>query len=382
MLYRTGFAGGSSYPPGSSANQGTIMKRLQSFFFTLLAVVGLVLGSSASARADKPSVIRIAYPQVGIGNRPFVGDSSTAVAHLKGLLDEEFKNDGIKISWTFLRGAGPAVNELYANGLVDFSLLGDLPFIVGQASGLKRHVLAASGIRANTYLAVPADSDIKSIKDLRGRKVALFKGTNIQLAINKLLEQNGMTEKDIRGINMDVASSKAALVTKDVDAVFGSQDLLALRDQGTAKIIYATKGDPKFLKHATFIGADEFTKKYPDITKRVVKQIVLAAKWISDNDKTPAPVFQLYTKSGVPFSAFKEDREGQSLKVLASPLVDQYVITQYQNNIIAAKRYGLIKQTFNFTSVVDDSFLKQVLKELNLESYWAPVDASGVTPKS
>jgi sulfonate transport system substrate-binding protein len=355
------------------------MKRLHSYFFLFLAAVAVVLGTPGNAHADKPSVIRIAYPQVGIGNRPFVGDSSTAVAHLKGLLDEEFKNDGIKVTWTFLRGAGPATNELYANGLVDFSLLGDLPFIVGQASGLKRRVLAASGIRGNTYLAVPADSDIKSIKDLRGRKVALFKGTNIQLVINKLLEANGMTESDIRGINMDVASSKAALVTKDVDAVFGNQDLLQLRDQGTAKIIYATKGDPKFMKHAAFIGSEDFIKKYPDITKRVVKQIVLAAKWISDNDKNPQPVFQLYTKSGVPFSAYKEDRQGQSLKVLASPLLDQYVVTQYEKNISEAKRFGLIKRTFDFRAVVDDSFLKQVLKELNLETYWSPADASGTS---
>jgi sulfonate transport system substrate-binding protein len=355
------------------------MKRLQSLLFLVLAAFGLVLGTTATARADKPSVIRIAYPQVGIGNRPFVGDSSTAVVHLKGLLDEEFKNDGIKVQWTFLRGAGPATNELYANGLVDFSLLGDLPFIVGQASGLKRRVLAASGIRGNTYLAVPADSDIKSIKDLKGRKVALFKGTNIQLAINKLLEANGLTEKDIRGINMDIASSKAALVTKDVDAVFGNHDLLQLRDQGTAKIIYATKGDPKFLRHATFIGADDFIKKYPDITKRVVKQLVLAAKWISDNEANPSTVFQLYTKSGVPFSAYKEDRQGQSLKVLSSPLLDPYLVSQYEKNIKEAKRFGLIKETFNFRAVVDDSFLKQVLRELNLENYWTPVDTTGAS---
>jgi sulfonate transport system substrate-binding protein len=355
------------------------MKRLQTLLLFVLAAVGLVLSTSTPALADKPSVIRLAYPQVGIGNRPFVGDSSTAVAHLKGLLDEEFKKDGIKVTWTFLRGAGPAVNELYANGLVDFSLLGDLPFIVGQASGLKRRVLAASGIRGNTYLAVPADSDIKSIKDLRGRRVALFKGTNIQLAINKLLEDSGMTEKDIRGINMDVASSKAALVTKDVDAVFGNNDLLQLRDQGTAKIIYATKGDPRFMKHATFIGDDAFIRKYPDITKRVVKQIVLAAKWISDNEATPTNVFQLWTKSGVPFNAYKEDRTGQSLKVISSPLIDSYVVAQYEKNIKEAKRFGLIKETFSFKAVVDDSFLKAVLRELNLENYWAPVDASGNT---
>jgi sulfonate transport system substrate-binding protein len=121
------------------------MKRHWSIFQLLLLALGVLLGTG-TARADKPSVIRIAYPGVGVGNRPFVGGDSAATTHLKGLLDEEFKADGIKITWTFLRGAGPATNELYANNLLDFSALGDLPFIVGQASGLKRKVLLAAGV--------------------------------------------------------------------------------------------------------------------------------------------------------------------------------------------------------------------------------------------
>ncbi|MEI9948532.1 MAG: ABC transporter substrate-binding protein [Pseudomonadota bacterium] len=358
------------------------MKRQWSIIQLLLIALGLVLGTG-TARADKPSVIRIAYPGVGIGNRPFVGGDSAATTHLKGLLDEEFKADGIKVTWTFLRGAGPAVNELYANNLLDFSALGDLPFIVGQASGLKRKVLLAAGVRQNTYLAVPADSSIQSIKDLKGKKVAIFKGTNIQLAIGKILEANGLSEKDLRAINMDNATAKAALITKDVDAAFGNNDLIALRDQGTAKIIFKSEGDPRFLKHSTFIGTEAFINKYPEITARVVKNVVLAAKWQADNEANPAPVFQLWTKSGTPFSNYKEDYQGngQSLKVRASPLIDDYVVTQYQSKIQDSKRYGLIKETFDFKTVIDDRFLKQALRELNLENFWKPVDAAG-KPKS
>src|SRR5690349_4000511 len=98
--------------------------------FASLAVAGiLALSANSIAHADsgKPKEIRVAYPGVGVGNRPFVGGNSAAVVHLRGLLEEEFKADGIKVTWSFLRGAGPATNELYANGLVDFSLLGDLP---------------------------------------------------------------------------------------------------------------------------------------------------------------------------------------------------------------------------------------------------------------
>jgi sulfonate transport system substrate-binding protein len=354
------------------------MKRIFSWFILLWATLGVSL-AAGPAHAAAPSVIRIGVPTVGVGNRPIAGGSNVVTVHLRGLLEEEFKADGIQIKWNFLRGAGPAVNELFANGLADFGFgLGDLPSIIGHAGGLNTRVLAAGGIRQNTYLAVPADSSIKSIQDLRGKKVAIFKGTNIQLAVAKILEGSGLTEKDIRAINMDTATTKAALITKDIDAAFGGNDLLALRDQGTARIVYTTKADPRFLRHSTLIASQDFITKYPDITKRVVKVLVQASKWISDQEATPTPVYQLWTKSGVPFSNYKEDFEGAAtIKTRASPLLDEYVAAQYKKAISDAKRFGLIKNDFSFDAWTDTSFLKQVLKEQNLEHYWQEYDASG-----
>jgi sulfonate transport system substrate-binding protein len=353
------------------------MKRLHSLAQLLFGVFIAILATTAPARADKPSVIRIAFPGVGIGNRPFVGGGTAANLHLKGALEEEFKADGIKIEWTFLRGAGPAVNELYANGLADFSPLGDLPFIVGQASGLKRKVLASSFIRGNTYLVVPADSSIQSIKDLRGKKVAIFKGTNIQIAVGQILESVGLTEKDIRAINLDTGASRAAIVTKDIDAYFGGNDVLSLRDQGVARLIYSTRGDPRFLRHGVFIGTEDFIKKYPEITQRVVNRYVEAAKWISDRTDKPSEVYQLWTKSGVQFNNYKEDYVGLPLKVSVSPLLDPYIVTQLRAKIELAKKFGLIKQTFNFDSLVDDRFLKVALKKYGLDNYWQALPPSG-----
>ena len=122
---------------------------------------------------------------------------------------------------------------------------------------------------------------------------------------------------------------------------------------------------------------DAFIRKYPEITRRVVKTLVVAAKWISDKESAPQPVFQLWTKSGVPFANFKEDFKGQSLKLLSSPLIDGYITDQYKQQIAGAKKFGLIKESFDFTPWVDTSFLNQALKELGLESYWEPLGASG-----
>jgi len=347
-----------------------------------LIALGVFVLSTSVARADAPSVIRMVFPGVGVGNRPVTGGSSVSTVHLEGLLEDEFKKDGIQVTWSFLRGAGPAVNELYANGLADFSLLGDLPSIIGHSGGLKTRVLAATAIRGNTYIFVPTGSPIQSVSDLRGKRVAIFKGTNIQLTANKILEKFGLKESDIRAINMDSATAKAAMATGDIDAAFGWTEYLSLRDQGLARLLYSTdQSDPLAYRHCSFIGSEEFIRKYPEITKRVVKTVVLAAKWLSDQDANPAQAFQLWTRSGITFANFKEDQGTRSLKVLSSPLVDEYLISQYNTNIQEAKRFGLIRNTFKFEDWYEPQFLQQVLKELNLQDYWVPYGADG-KPKS
>jgi len=352
------------------------MKRLSNWLSLL--VLAVLTFSGKLALADAPSVIRIAYPGVGIGNRPAVSGNAVATMHLKGLLENEFKADGIPVRWSFLRGAGPAVNELYANGLVDFSLLGDLPSVIGHAGGLKTKVLAGAFVRGNFYFSVPADSSIKSVSELRGKKIAVLKGTATQLGAVKVLESFGLKEKDVRLINMDTNTAKAALVTKDVDATVGGYDYIALRDQGVSRIIYTTKGaDANLTSNSLFLGAEAFIQKYPEHTKRVVKCLVLAAKWLADNEREPAPVYQLWTKSGFSFSAIKEDYTGESLKYRTSPLLDPYLSARYGLQINEAKRFGLSRSTFNFQDWVEPRFLDAALKELHLENFWQPRDAKG-----
>jgi sulfonate transport system substrate-binding protein len=326
---------------------------------------------TGAAYADKPTVIRLSFPGVGVGNRPVSGGSVIGTVQLQGKLEQEFEKDGIKIEWSFLRGAGPAVNEAYANGLVDFSTLGDLPSIVGHASGLKYRVLASSGVRGNTYVAVPADSNIQSVKDLRGKRVAMFKGTAGQLSANKILASFGLSEKDVRAINMDTNTARLALVTKDVDASFGSSDYLGLRDQGTARIIYTTKGQAASLgSNGLFLGSEDFIRKYPEITQRVLKVYVQVAKWIADQDAAPNPYLQLWTKSGATFGSYKEDFRGEPTKYKLSPLVDPLVIANYEEQIKLTKQYGLIKEAFPFAPWLSLGFLQRALKETGLENFW------------
>ncbi|WP_437870809.1 ABC transporter substrate-binding protein [Sorangium sp. So ce363] len=329
------------------------------------------------ARAAGPSVIRVGVPGVGVGNRPVTGGSFFSLLHLQGTLAEEFKKDGIEVKWNFFRGAGPAVNEAVANNLLDIWTHGHLPSVVGRASGLKTRLLASASRRGHAYLVVPADSPITGVRDLRGKKVAFQKGTASQLSANRILEGHGLSEKDIRSISMDASTAKAAIATKDIDAVFGGTDYLSLRDQGIAKIVYTTKGDsPTYPSNSGIIAREDFINEYPDVVQKIITLAVKSAAWVAD-EKNRTQAFQLWSKSGTPFANYKEAQQGEDMKQNASPLLDEYAIARYKSAVADSKKYGLIRSTFEVEPWTDRRFLNRALKDAGLERFWAEWDANG-----
>ncbi|QBE63792.1 ABC transporter substrate-binding protein [Pseudoduganella lutea] len=351
------------------------MKQARRSFFasTLQFAAGIALAvTAAHAVAAAPAVIRVGVASPAHGSPPGISGSSIAVAHATGAIEQEFKPDNVKIEWYFFKGAGPAVNEALSNRQLDFAFQGDLPSIIGKAAGLKTRLILATGIRAHIYLAVPPESTIRSVKDLKGKRVAFFKGTNGQLPIDRLLAAHGLTEKDLRVVNLDTATSQAALTTKDIDAVFGGYDLIKLRDKGVARIVYTSKGDsPVFTRQSHMLVTDEFAQKYPEQTRRFVKAVVKAARWSSD-DANREEVFRMWARTGTAkLEHWKEDYEGQPLRTRLSPLFDPFLTERYKDAVEHAYEFRLIRRKFPVDTWIDRSFLDAALKELKLENYWA-----------
>ncbi len=343
----------------------------------LAAVGAVVAGPLWAQSAARPATIRLGVAQPAIGNPPGFYGSSISIAHAKGWIEEEFKNDGVKIEWIFFKGAGPAVNEALANRQLDFAFQGDLPAIVAKAAGLKTKLVLATGVRSNIYLATPPGSDIQSVKDLRGKRVGIFKGTNAQLPINRLLEANGLAEKDLRALNLDTATGKAALVNKDIDALFGGFDLIQLRMNGTAKIVYSSKGDsPIFTRQGHVLVSEEFAQGQPVLTQRLVKAVVKTARWASD-DVNREEVFRLWARTGFPYEAFKEDYEGEPLRIRFNPQFDPFLVARYKDAVEQSVKFKLTRSKFDVDGWIDQRYLNAALKELKLENYWPVFQANG-----
>lgn len=327
--------------------------------------------------ADNPAVIRIGSPELGTGTNPFPGANPLAVAKARGWLEEEFARDGIKVEWTLFRGAGPAVNEALSARQLDFVHLGDLASVIGRARGLPTRLVAVLGRGSNSYLAVAPGSDIKSFADLKGRKVSVLKGTAYQRPFDALLADAGLSEKDLRVVNLDWPTSKAAVVGKDIDATFGGADLHLLRDKGVTLPV-STKGrGPAYAIFASLLVTDEFATRYPALTQRFVRQVVRASQWASDEGNRAALLALWGEHSGQGPAVFQAEFEGESLKARHSPRVDGAATAVYKSVVADALKLGLIKQTVDVDAWLAPQFVEAALKEQKLEGLWPRLDAAG-----
>lgn len=343
-------------------------------------LVAATLATAAVSRAARaePLVVRLGYASIGAGSRQYVGGDIAATARAGDFVDNEFRNDpNVQIKWLFFAGAGPAVNEAIANEQIDFALQGDLPSVIGRANGLKTRIVMASAVGTPIYLAVPPASDIKGIKDLKGRTVAMFRGTNLQLAIDKVLAANDMTERDLKVVSMDSPTADAALVNKQIDATFGAWELFGLQRQGLAKIVYTTKGDnPAFGRNSAVLVTQSFEAQHPDITARVVKAMLQAAAW-SSREENRDQLFQAWAKSGYPAENFRDDFSGQPLKVRNDPLLDPFFQHQYEVQATMARQFGLMRRSMEVQGWFEHRYLDAAMKELALAHVWTPRDATG-----
>jgi sulfonate transport system substrate-binding protein len=342
-----------------------------------LATAGLALSIATLAATAAPQTIRIGVATAGGGDPVTWGGSPGGVVRVNRWLEDEFKASGVQVEWLFFKGAGPAVNEALSNKQIDFAYQGDLPSVIGRANGLKTKLLVVSGARNNLYVVTPPQSEIRGIKDLKDKKVSIFRGTNGHLVANNLLAANGLAERDLKAVNLDAGSAQAALVSSGVDAAFGGYEFFKLRDQGLAKVVYSTQGqDPAYTRQASLLVREDFEKDNPAEVQRVVDTFVRAADW-SSNEANRAELFRIWSLSGTPVASWQAEFDKQDLAQRNSPLVDDFIVARYKAVVDDAVKLKLIRRAVPVDGWFDTQYVKNSLKKLGLEKRWAESDAKG-----
>jgi sulfonate transport system substrate-binding protein len=345
--------------------------------FAKSAALVLALAALAVARAGaEPVTIRIGNAGIGPGGSRFVPGLVGLIGTEK-YLEREFEGDpDVRIEWFYFKGAGPAVNEALASHQLDFAYEGDLPSLTGRAAGLRTKIVMATHPRDNLYLVAPTGSDIRTLTDVKGRKVAQFRGTSTHLTTERVLAQNNLKGRDIQFFNMDDGTALAALASGDVEAAFGKSIFLTLVERGLAKVIFSTKGDPSTVTSGHLMVSDAFEKAHPELVARVVKASVKAAVWASDESHREE-LFDIWAKSGIPVGVFRADYAGQTLGYRVSPLLDDLFIENYRYKAQQVKALGLVRRDVDLSGWFEPKYLDAAIKQLGLEKLWTRYGADG-----
>jgi sulfonate transport system substrate-binding protein len=130
------------------------------------------------------------------------------------------------------------------------------------------------------------------------------------------------------------------------------------------------------------LATEDFIAKYPEVTARLVKQLVRAAHFASQESNREAFIKLSVEHSGNPELGIRSELEGENLKERFSPLIDDDLVADYQRVLDEGLKLGLIRQAYNVKDWFAPQFVQQAVKDLKLEKFWTELDAQGKAIKA
>ena len=262
------------------------MKKLLLVLVSAILAVSVITGCSenkstqASSNENNETVLRIAA-------QPYPLYTPVYVAYRLGYLDEELNAVGAKYEWKSFK-SGPLVNEAVAAGEADLGFMADLPAIIAKSTGLPIEVVSnvAYGEKGIAVLA-KADSPIKSVADLKGKKVAYATGSYAQHLLALLLSKEGLTLNDVQSVNLGAGDQPAALASGEVDAiVIWEQYISQLTSDGTAKVI----ADGTGVKRGNMVtyAVSDYANKNPKVIEAYIMALNRADEVIKNEPEKAA----------------------------------------------------------------------------------------------
>src|SRR5215210_5113163 len=248
------------------------------------AIFAGLLPATALFAADKPKEIRIDWATY---------NPVSMVLKEQGLLEKEFAKDGIGIRWVQTLGSNKALEFLNA-GSIDLGSTAGAAALVAKINGNPIKTIYVYSRPEWTALVTGKNSSIGKIEDLKGKRVAVTRGTDPHIFLVRALQSVGLTEKDITPVLLQHPDGKTALIRGDVQAWAGLDPMMAQAEvEEGAKLFYRK---PEANTWGILNVREEFLKDYPDVVRRVLAVYEEARKYSLANYDEVKRVFIAATK--------------------------------------------------------------------------------------
>ncbi|MCA7975385.1 sulfonate ABC transporter substrate-binding protein [Burkholderia cepacia] len=238
-------------------------------------LAGLALGPLAGLPAhaqDSGTRLRVGFQKYG----------NFVVLKARGTLEKRLASQGVTVQWLEFP-AGPQLLEGLNAGAIDVGTVGETPPIFAQAGGVDFvYIGNEPPAPQGEAIVVLPDSPIRNVAQLRGKKVAFNKGSNVHYLLVKALEQAGLTYADIQPIYLTPADARAAFVQRNVDAwVIWDPYLAAAERQIGARVIANGEGLVRNTQY--YLAARKYAAAHPQVLRALLDEVDAVDRWARDH---------------------------------------------------------------------------------------------------
>lgn len=225
---------------------------------SLVFGVAVALGFGLNAQAADLSEIRIDWATY---------NPVSVLLKKEGLLEKEFEKDGIKVTWVQSAGSNKALEFLNSES-IDFGSTAGAAALIARVNGNPVKSIYVYSRPEWTALVTRPDTGITKVEDLKGKKIAVTRGTDPHIFLTRALADAGLTDKDVSLVLLQHADGKLALLRGDVDAWAGLDPLMASAElEGGAKLFHRK---PENNTWGVLNTTETFANEHPDIVNRVI----------------------------------------------------------------------------------------------------------------
>ncbi|RRZ95514.1 sulfonate ABC transporter substrate-binding protein [Erwinia sp. 198] len=260
---------------------------MKNYLVSSVAALVMAAASQQVLAASQPETVNIGYQKANI----------FALLKYRGTLDDEFKKQGIQVRWVEFP-AGPQMLEGLNVGSIDLAATGDAPPVFAQAAQAELVYLGHSPANPETEaIVVPQASPIKNVADLKGKRVALNKGSDVNYLLITALEKAGLSYKDIKPVYLPPADARAAFQRGAVDAwVIWDPYLAEVETHASARIMKNAEG---LVPHYTFyLASRKFAEAHPQTAEKVLGELGKLSDWANGHPEETAKI--LSSSTGLP----------------------------------------------------------------------------------
>ncbi len=248
----------------------TLRRRAAAALATLALLAAAALGAPA-ARADAPDELRIDYATY---------NPVSLVLREQGLLERALAEDGIRVRWVQSLGSNKALEFLNA-GSLDLGSTAGGAALLGHVNGQPIVAVHAFSQPEWASLVVRGDSPLRGVAELRGKRIAVTRGTDPHIFLLRALAEVGLGEDDVRLVLLQHADGRAALLRGDVDAWAGLDPLTAAAElEHGARLLHR---DPGFNSWGVLNARTAFAEAHPALLARVLAAYAEARDWALAN---------------------------------------------------------------------------------------------------